>query len=131
MADRVKDAYRIAGLMAEALAAAAAPRVGPDGLEAVPARRFLKALMVLRGVSTVDVARAVGITPALVTNTTNGWERNAKVIKHLTDLLGVPADLLFVPRGVSNDSIDRNGNEINGCDDPACRHERLPRAARG
>lgn len=73
--------------------------------------RKIKALMVLKGVKAVDIARQLHLSPVTVNVVLNGYGKSRKVQKAIADALQVEFDELW------NTEPHRAGNELKERED--------------
>lgn len=112
---KAQAAYREAERWQELLAAAVVPLVKRGRVEPYPRAWALRALMELHGLTAASVARDLGVTRPAVTNTLAGYRGmgSKRIAEHLSHLLGVPMDLMWGVRDVSEDSMADEAAVVN------------------
>lgn len=63
-------------------------------------RRRIRSWMINKGITEVSIARAMGVSNALVCSTIGGYRNNKKVLSHLLGL-GCPPKILALPEELS------------------------------
>lgn len=72
--------------------------------------RKAKSLMVLKGITSVSLARKLGITPTWMSLIVNGRKESRRVQKAIADALGVDYAVLWHGRAPANEKVKRGYN---------------------